>query len=67
MTYYEILKNAEYGISAKMNKEEEINERTKKELGRENSISLFHLKQYEKDFSEISNLIFLEEQKQAEC
>ena len=61
MTNLEILNLAMNGLCAMMNREEEINERTKKENGRENSISIARLEKYNKQYDELRELILKEE------
>lgn len=57
MTQYEILKMASIGICARMDKEEQINADTKKEYGRENSISVRKLEKLNAQFIEVSNMM----------
>jgi len=57
MTQYEILKMASIGISSRMAREEEINELTKNEYGRENRISVLKLEKLSEQFLEVMNLI----------
>lgn len=64
MTQKEILIHAMTGISTKIDREEEINERTKKELGRVNDISVRRIRKLEKEFAEVMELLAKEEQKE---
>lgn len=61
MTNLEILNLAMNGLCTMMNKEEEINERTKKENGHENSISMAKLEKYNNQYDELRKLILKEE------
>lgn len=61
MTNLEILNLAITGVCVKMNKEDEINERTKKELGRENKICIARLEKLNKQYNELRELILKEE------
>lgn len=61
MTNLEILNLAMSGLCTMMNREEEINERTKKENGHENSISIARLEKYNKQYDELRELILKEE------
>lgn len=63
MTQLEILKLAFIGICRKIEREEEINEITRQEHGRDNELSLEKIKRYEQDMDEISKMIKAEEQK----
>ena len=58
ITQYEILKHAMNGISAQIIKEAEINENTKREYGHENSISLHRIEKLNKQFNEVSKMMY---------
>lgn len=63
MTQLEILKLAFIGLCTKIDREEEINDSTRKEHGRDNELSLARIRRYEMDMDELTKLIHEEEQK----
>lgn len=64
MTQMEILQHAMAGISAEIEREEEINAVTKMTLGRVNNISVSRIRKLEKEFAEVMELLGKEEQKE---
>ena len=64
MTNLEILRLAMNGLIARINHEEEINERTKREHGRDNNICMARLEKYNKQYDELRALILKEENAQ---
>jgi len=58
MTQYEILKMASIGICARMAREEQVNENTKKECGHENGICVHHLTKLTKQFAEVYRMMY---------
>ena len=57
ITEYQLLKFAYYSLLERIAHEEEINERTKKELGRDNRICQNRLKMYNEQLTEVRDRI----------
>ena len=60
MTNSEILNLAFNGLCMLMDKERELNEKTKKEYGHEDSISVAKLEKYNEQYNELRKLILKE-------
>lgn len=57
MTQHEILRMASIGISARIDRENEINEITRKKCGRDNRICQQRLEKLRTQFSEVHNMM----------
>lgn len=66
ITECQLLYFAYYSLLERISHEEEINERTKKEYGRDNRISQNRLKKYNEQFAEVSERILEIEHNNAE-
>lgn len=66
ITEYQLLRLAYGSLLERITREEEINERTKKDLGRDNRICQHRLKTYNEQFEEIRARILEIEQNNAE-
>ena len=66
ITEYQLLKFAYHSLLERIVHEEEINERTKKERGRDNRICQSRLKMYNEQFEEVRERIFEIEHNNAE-
>ena len=66
ITEHQLLRFAYYSLLERIIHEEEVNERTKKEYGRDNSISQHRLKEYNKQLAEVCERILEIEHNNAE-